>query len=102
MTDERMKEYLMNGGQLFMVTLIDSYRMKPTVRLIKTTKDSYYIHEIDNTIQTTLNYSKENIVKDKLFIEYLITRINRYKENLQKQIDVDIKMSVNILESNLL
>jgi hypothetical protein len=102
MTDERIKEYLMNGGNLFMVTLIDSYRMTPTVRLIKTTKDTYYIHEQNNTIQTSLKFSEKNIITNKLFIEYLISRINTYKRSLEKIIEVDIKKSINVLESNLL
>ena len=58
MTEERMKEYVINGGKLFTVTYISTIRDGGT-KIIKTTKDDYYIHKDSKKFHSSYYPSEE-------------------------------------------
>ena len=92
MTEERMKEYVVNGGKLFTITLIDTIRDGGT-KIIKTTKDAYYIHKDSKKFHSGYAPSDENLITDFLLIEYLIKRIETYI----KRCEEDVERNKNLL-----
>lgn len=94
--EEKIKQYVLNGGKLFTVTLIDTIRDGGT-KLIKTNKEiEFYVHMINNTIHSSYPPTDDNKIQDDLLIEYLLDRIHKYIENLDltltrhKQLLVDL------------
>lgn len=77
MTGEQMKEYVVNGGELFTITLIDTIRDGGT-KLIRTTKDDYYIHRDSKKFYSSYNQNEENLITDFLLIEYLVEQVEAY------------------------
>lgn len=77
MEESRIKQYIVNGGYLFTVKRIDSYRDGGT-GVVETNYNNFYIHQKNNTIHSSYPPSAENILKDDLLIEYLLERIKIY------------------------
>jgi len=92
MTEEQMKEYVVNGGKLFTITLIDTIRDGGT-KIIKTTKDDYYIHKDSKKFYSGYAPNEENLITDFLLIEYLIERIETYI----KRCEEDVERNKNLL-----
>jgi hypothetical protein len=92
MTEEQMKEYVVNGGKLFTITLIDTIRDGGT-KIIKTTKDDYYIHKDSKKFHSGYTPSDENLITDFLLIEYLVERIETYI----KRCEEDVERNKNLL-----
>ena len=92
MTEEQMKEYVVNGGKLFTITLIDTIRDGGT-KIIKTTKDDYYIHKDSKKFHYDYTPNEENLITDFLLIEYLVERIETYI----KRCEEDVERNKNLL-----
>jgi hypothetical protein len=92
MTEEQMKEYVVNGGKLFTITLIDTIRDGGT-KIIKTTKDDYYINKDSKKFHSGYSPSEENLITDFLLIEYLTERIETYI----KRCEEDVERNKNLL-----
>ena len=85
MTEEQMKEYVVNGGKLFIIKVIDSIRDGGT-KIIKTTKDDYYIHKDSKKFHSGYSPSEENLITDFLLIEYLTERIETYIKKCEEDV----------------
>jgi len=94
MKDERIKEYAVNGGDLFIVNKIDSYRDGGT-GIIGTSKQDYFVHKDNHTLHSSYPPNDDNIIKDELLIEYLIYRTLIYTD---RQFDACVRNNKFISE----
>ena len=92
MTEEQMKEYVVNGGKLFTITSIGTIRDGGT-KIITTTKGDYYIHKDSKKFHSSYSPSEENLITDFLLIEYLTERIETYI----KRCEEDVERNKNLL-----
>lgn len=92
MTEEQIKEYVVNGGKLFTITSIGTIRDGGT-KIINTTKGDYYIHKDSKKFHSGYPLSEENLITDFLLIEYLIERIETYI----KRCEEDVEWNKNLL-----
>jgi len=95
MTEEQMKEYVVNGGKLFTITSIGTIRDGGT-KIINTTKDDYYIHKDSKKFHSDYAPSEENLITDFLLIEYLIERIETYIKRCEENIERDKNLLIEI------
>ena len=91
-----MKEYVANGGKLFTITLIDTIRDGGT-KIIKTTKDDYYIHKDSKKFHSSYTPSEENLITDFLLIEYLIEQIETYIKRCGEAVERNKNLLIEIL-----
>jgi hypothetical protein len=82
MTDDRIKKYLSNGGELFMVTTVGYLRDGGTM-IIETTKGDYRVPPNGVDFYVYDPTTEPIIIKDELQIEYLVMRINDYVDRLK-------------------
>jgi len=92
MTEEQMNKYVVDGGKLFTITFIDTIRDGGT-KIIKTTKDDYYIHKDSKKFHSGYSPSEENLITDFLLIKYLTERIETYI----KRCEEDVERNKNLL-----
>jgi len=79
--DASIKQYVEQGGQLFTIKFIDTIRDGGTKIISATNGNSYYIHQNDNTIHTAYPLKSDNKIKDKLFKDVILDRIETYIEH---------------------
>ncbi len=77
MTDDRIREYLNNGGKLFNIYSIDRYRDGGTLRL-NGFKIEIFVHSKDKTYHTSYPPTENNKINDELLIEYINSKINSF------------------------
>ncbi len=92
MTEEQMKEYVVNGGKLFTIKTIDIIRDDGTV-VLDTTGGVFFIHKDSKKFHYRYSPSNENLVTDLLLVEYLIERIEAYI----KRCEEDVQRNKNLL-----
>ena len=100
MTEEQMKEYLVNGGKLFTVTSIDTIRDGGT-KIIETTKEDYYINQYSKRFNYDYPPSKKNSITDFLLIEYLIDRIKTYIKRSEEDVERNKNLLIEIQNKKL-
>ena len=81
MTGEEIREYVKNGGKLFMVKSVDILRDGGTFQ-IETDKGCYYLHKSDMTLHSSWPVTDENKLEDSLLIEFMEERIQTYLNEL--------------------
>jgi hypothetical protein len=107
MQEELIREYIRNGGEMWTLESINTYRDGGTKSLETNLKKpnsnhciSYYIHKNDWTLHysypTYTDEDKESMIVDKPTIAYIMDRINRYKENIEHKLK-----STNLIIENL-
>jgi hypothetical protein len=92
MTEERIKEYVVNGGKLFTIKTIDTIRDGGT-KVLDTTGGKFYINKDSKKFHSGYSPSDENLITDFLLVEYLIERIETYI----KRCDEDLERNKNLL-----
>ncbi len=92
MTNEQMKEYVVNGGKLFIIKSIDIIRDGRT-GVLDTTQGKFYIHQSNKTFHSGYAPSDENLITDFLLVEYLITQIEEYISRCEN----NVKRNKNLL-----
>ena len=106
MQEELIIEYIGNGGEMWILESINTYRDGGTKSLQTNMKKpnsnhfiSYYIHKNDWTLHysypTYTDKDKESMIVDKPIIAFIMDRINRYKEN----IEFKLKSTNSIIEN---
>ena len=95
--DASIKQYLKQGKDLFTVKYIDTIRDGGTRLISASNGDSYYVHMIDDTIHTAYPPKPDNQIKDKIFIDVLLNRIETYIETSEKRIETNIEMLNRII-----
>jgi len=85
MNEQRMNEYVVNGGKLFVIKLIDTIRDGGT-KIIKTTRGDYYVDKDSKRFHSAYAPSPENLITDPLLIEYLIERMDSYVKRCEDAI----------------
>lgn len=98
MTEERMKEYLVNGGELFRITLIDTIRDGGT-KVIKTTKDDYYIDKNSENFYSGYELTEKKLITDLLLIQYLTERIETYIKRCEADLERNKNLLVQLLKN---
>jgi hypothetical protein len=92
MTEEQTKEYVVNGGKLFIIKSIDTIRDGGT-KVLDTTGGKFYIHKDSRKFHSGYVLSDENLITDFLLIEYLIERTEKYINRCED----DVKWNKNLL-----
>ena len=92
MTEEQVKEYVVNGGKLFTIKLIHTIRDGGT-KVLDTTGGDFYIHKDSKKFHRGYTPSDENLITDFLLIEYLIDIIEKYINRCED----DVKWNKNLL-----
>jgi hypothetical protein len=83
--NEKIKQYVVNGGKLFTITLIDTIRDGGT-KLIKTTNDTYYINKDSKKFHSDYPTSDKNLIIDFLHETYLIEQIETYIKRQEEDV----------------
>lgn len=92
----KVKQYLLHGGSLFSITLIDTIRDGGT-KIIKTSKNvDYYVEKRNSTIHSEYPPTKENEVNDDNLTEYILDRVQAYIEKNEQQLEHDKKLLVDL------
>jgi len=99
MTEEQMRKYVLDGGKLFTITLIDTIRDGGT-KIIRTTKDNFYIHKDSKKFHSSYPPSEENLITDFLLNEYLIERIETYIKKSEEDIERNKNLLIEIQNKN--
>lgn len=94
-----MKEYVINGGDLFIVMSIDVIRDGGT-KIIKTTNCNYYINKNNKTFHTDYEPNEENLITDFLLIQYLIDRIYTHIKNCKQYFKENKTILLEIKNNN--
>ena len=83
--EEYLKEYVLKGNPLFLVTDIPRMRDGGTIILYNhfSKKSLFYIHKDNWTLHSEYPTTDENIVTDRATQVYLLDRIERYKEDCE-------------------
>ena len=95
MTEEQMKEYVVNGGKLFTIKTIDTIRDGGT-DVLDTTVGKFYIHKDSKKFHYGYSPSDENLITDFLLIEYLIEIIETYIKRCVEDVERDKNMLTEI------
>lgn len=87
-TDEEIKDYLSNGGNLLTVTHIDSYRDGGTkvITCNYATPIKYYVDKDKWTLHSDYPTTDENLVKDDFLKKYLIEGMKTYTQRLYVEV----------------
>jgi hypothetical protein len=95
----KLKQYVINGGELFNVEMIETIRDGGT-KVIKTNRNSeFYIHMMNSSIHSSYPPTKENEVNDDNLIEYLLDRVHSYIERCSEQLDCNKKLLIDMDEA---
>lgn len=80
--------YMKNGGQSFFIRNMDSYRDGGTL-VFETTQPNvnFYVHHQDTTLHTGYPPMGHNKITNKEIIAYFKHNLDRYKENLERNIN---------------
>ena len=92
MTEEQIKEYVVNGGELFTIKTIETIRDGGT-KVLDTTGGKFYVHKDTKKFHSDYKPSDENLITDFLLIEYLTELIERYI----KRCENDVRWNKNLL-----
>jgi hypothetical protein len=95
MTEEQMKEYVVNGGKLFTIKTIDTIRDGGT-KVLDTTGGIFYINKDSKKFHSGYSPSNENLITDFLLIEYLIERIESYIKRSEDELNWDKNLLIEI------
>lgn len=88
--EELIKEYVKNGGKLFLIDDIDVIRDGGTVVIKKhgiERKPSIYIHKDNWTLHSEYPPTDENIIVDELTKTYIFDRLERYREDCEFKVE---------------
>lgn len=91
MTEENFKKYIANGGEIFRIISIDTYRDGVTKKII-TTKGHFYVHKKYKTFHTEFSTTSNNLLKNDLLIEYLLKKIEKYLDMTLQSYKYDLQM----------
>jgi len=86
MGEEKIKEYVKNGGILWNIERITTIRDGGTKMIIlppMSKLNPFYIHKDNWTIHTEYPLTDDNILTDEPTREYLFDRLDKYKENCE-------------------
>ena len=105
MNEDRIKEYVLNGGNIFKVIFIDTIRDGGT-KIIHTTKGHYYVGKDNHKFFYTYPKSDEkntfmDIITDTLLIEYLIYRIEKYINDCEDEVKRNKNLLKRIKKNNI-
>ena len=83
-TEDEIKDYLKNGGQLLKVVKMDSYRDGGTkvIECNYATPVKFYIHQDTWTIHNDYPVTEENEIKYDFLKRYLITEMKNHMQHL--------------------
>jgi hypothetical protein len=95
MTEERIKEYVVNGGKLFTIKTIDTIRDGGT-KVLDTTGGKFYINKDSKKFHSGYSPSDENLITDFLLVEYLIKRIETYIKRCEEDLERDKNLLIEI------
>ena len=84
--EERIKEYVKNNGDLFLITDIDTIRDGGTTGIITSKNKKIYIHKDNWTLQNEYPTTDDNIIRDEATQVYILERIERYKEICERKL----------------
>lgn len=90
MLEEKIKQYVINGGRLITIQSIDTVRDGGTKMIRCTNGDTFYIDK--NIKNFYLSYPCENLITDDLLKTYLISRIESYINRCEKDLDQNKKL----------
>ena len=80
--NDKITNYIKSGGRLFTIISIDTIRDGGTRKINCTNHDSFYIHRSDKTLHTQYPPTKENLITDKLHIDFIIEKIKTHINKL--------------------
>lgn len=98
MTEERIREYLNQGGKLFIVITIDTMRDGGTKVIGTTTAGKIYVHKDSKKFHADYPPVDENLIRDSLLIEYIIDRIELYLKMCEEQLHQNKNLLTEIRE----
>lgn len=109
MQEELIREYINNGGKLWILESIDTYRDGGTNVIITNMNEpesrggtiKYYIHKNNWTIHYTYpNYTLvnnvESIITDKPTLAYIMERVDKYQKDLEFKLN-----QINLIKENI-
>lgn len=85
MTNEELKDYIVNKGEYFRIKNIDTFRDGGTVVLI-TTDRTFYIHQNSEIFYFNTPSTVKNTVTDPLLIQFLLYSIEKYIKECEDNI----------------
>ena len=80
--EEKIKEYVKNGGRLFTIESIDTIRDGGTKIIKCTNSDTFYINKEKDEFHLQYPLDDDNKITDTLLKHYLLDRITVYVERL--------------------
>lgn len=83
-----IKEYVLNGNQLFMINGIHMIRDGGTIGITTAKSDiSFYIHKDNHTLHDQYPTTDENLVTDESKQVYVLDRIEGFKKRREKELE---------------
>ena len=82
---EQIKQYVVNGGVIFYIKLIDTIRDGGTKVINCNNGNTFYIDKYDKKFHTAYPTSEDNLVTDPFLNTYLLDRIESYVKKLKEE-----------------
>ena len=86
MNEEKIKKYVVGGGELFIVTGIGRYRDGGT-GVIDTTKRKFYIDKLEKTLHYNYPTTEDNLIEDELLINYILDSVESYVKKQESEME---------------
>jgi hypothetical protein len=96
MEEEKIMQYVLNGGRLFHIVEIESMRDSGTKRIRCSNGDTFYITK--DTNEFFLDYNDKRIIKDENLISYLMERVRTYVQRSREQCERSEKLFIKLTE----
>lgn len=97
MEEEKIKQYVLNGGRLFHIVGIESMRDGGTKQIRCSNSDTFYITKDSN--EFFLDYHDKRIIKDENLIVYLMERIRTYVQRSREECERSEKLYIMLKEN---
>lgn len=86
--EKKIKQYVKNGDELFMITNIDTIRDGGTIAITTSKNKKIYIHKDNWTLHNDYPTTQENIIRDETTQVYILDRIERYIDWCKHRLDL--------------
>lgn len=85
--EDKIKEYVINGGRLFTIKLIDTIRDGGTKIITCTNGDTFYIDKNSTSFHRDYPLCNKNMITDLLLKTYLLERIETYVKRCEEDVE---------------
>jgi len=98
--DEKIKQYVINGGKIFTVHGIDTIRDGGTKIIVCNLHENFYIDKETHRFHTGYPTTEENLVDDELLHHFLFDELNTYvaRQRVSYENNLDLLRKIPVIE----